>query len=47
VESAAFVVERRRWLPSHLPGLDLAERLLAPVLPLLRRRIGLVARRTA
>jgi ubiquinone/menaquinone biosynthesis C-methylase UbiE len=47
VENAAFVVERRRWLPSHLPGLDLAERLLAPVLPLLRRRIGLVARRTA
>jgi ubiquinone/menaquinone biosynthesis C-methylase UbiE len=47
VENAGFSVERRRWLPSHLPGLDLAERVLAPVVPLLRRRIGLVARRAA
>jgi SAM-dependent methyltransferase len=44
VESAGFVVERRVWLPSHLPGLSLAERLLARWVPLLRRRIGLVAR---
>jgi ubiquinone/menaquinone biosynthesis C-methylase UbiE len=47
VDGAGFSVERRRWLPSHLPGLDLAERLLAPLVPLLRRRIGLVARRSA
>ena len=43
VESAGFDVERAVWLPSHLPGLDLAERMLARALPLLRRRIGLVA----
>jgi SAM-dependent methyltransferase len=43
VESAGFAVERSVWLPSHLPGLDLAERMLARALPLLRRRIGLVA----
>lgn len=43
VESAGFVIERTIWLPSHLPGLDLAERLLARAVPLLRRRIGLVA----
>jgi SAM-dependent methyltransferase len=47
VDAAGFALERRRWLPSHLPGLDLAERLLAPLVPLLRRRIGLVARRIA
>jgi ubiquinone/menaquinone biosynthesis C-methylase UbiE len=47
VEAAGFALERRHWLPSHLPGLDLAERLLAPLVPLLRRRIGLVARRRA
>ena len=45
VESAGFTVERSRWLPSHLPGLNVAERLFAPMVPLLRRRIGLVARR--
>jgi SAM-dependent methyltransferase len=44
VEAAGFVVERLAWLPSHLPGLDLAERVLARWVPLLRRRIGLVAR---
>jgi SAM-dependent methyltransferase len=43
VESAGFEVERNVWLPSHLPGLDLAERLLARWIPPLRRRIGLVA----
>jgi SAM-dependent methyltransferase len=47
VESAGLRVERRVWLPSHLPGLHLAERALARWVPLLRRRIGLVAVRTA
>lgn len=46
VESAGFAVERTVWLPSHVPALDLAERLLARVVPLLRRRIGLVAVRS-
>jgi SAM-dependent methyltransferase len=44
VEGAGFEVVRLVWLPSHLPGLDIAERLLAAGVPLLRRRIGLVAR---
>ena len=43
VEAAGFVVDRVRWLPSHLPALDLAERALARWVPLLRRRIGLIA----
>jgi SAM-dependent methyltransferase len=43
VESAGFRVQRRVWLPSHLPVLALAERALARRIPLLRRRIGLVA----
>ena len=45
VERAGYTVERTVWLPSHLPGLNLAERLLARHVPLLRRRIGLVASR--
>jgi SAM-dependent methyltransferase len=44
VESAGFTVERLEWLPSHLPVLEVAERGLARWVPLLRRRIGLVAR---
>jgi len=43
VEAAGFTIRRRAWLPSHLPGLGLAERALARWVPLLRRRIGLVA----
>jgi SAM-dependent methyltransferase len=43
VEAAGFSMERSVWLPSHLPGLGLAERALARWVPLLRRRIGLVA----
>jgi SAM-dependent methyltransferase len=46
VASAGFTVTTLRWLPSHLPGLDLAERVLARRVPLLRRRIGLVAVRS-
>jgi SAM-dependent methyltransferase len=46
VASAGFTVTTLRWLPSHLPGLDLAERAFAGRVPLLRRRIGLVAVRT-
>jgi SAM-dependent methyltransferase len=41
--AAGFSVQRLEWLPSHLPGLALAERALARWVPLLRRRIGLVA----
>jgi SAM-dependent methyltransferase len=44
-DNAGFEVERLAWLPSHLPLLSQAERYLARWVPLLRRRIGLVARR--
>jgi SAM-dependent methyltransferase len=46
VETAGFQIRAVRWLPSHLPGLDLLERGLARWVPLLRRRIGLVAERS-
>ncbi|MGQ0562534.1 MAG: class I SAM-dependent methyltransferase, partial [Gemmatimonadota bacterium] len=45
VESAGFEVMRIRYLPSHLPIWNLLERGLARWIPLLRRRIGLVARK--
>jgi SAM-dependent methyltransferase len=45
VESAGFEVRSTVWLPSHLPGLDLLERGFARWIPLLRRRIGLIASR--
>ena len=47
VENAGFQVERAVWLPSHLPALDLAEKWLARWIPILRRRIGLVALKRA
>jgi 2-polyprenyl-3-methyl-5-hydroxy-6-metoxy-1,4-benzoquinol methylase len=43
VALAGFRVDRVTWLPSHLPGWNLLERGLARWVPLLRRRIGLVA----
>jgi ubiquinone/menaquinone biosynthesis C-methylase UbiE len=45
VEAAGFRVERLASLPSHVPVLGVAERLLARWVPPLRRRVGLVARR--
>jgi cyclopropane fatty-acyl-phospholipid synthase-like methyltransferase len=44
-ERAGFVVERITYLPSHLPIWNLLERGLGRWIPLLRRRIGLVARK--
>lgn len=44
-EQAGFTVEATRFLPSHLLVWNLFERLFAPFVPLLRRRIGLVARK--
>lgn len=46
-ERAGFVVERIRYLPSHIPVFNLFERAFARWIPLLRRRIGLVARKAA
>lgn len=45
VRAAGFDVAAIRWLPSHLPGLDALERVFARWVPLLRRRIGIVARK--
>jgi SAM-dependent methyltransferase len=47
VTAAGMSVRSIRWLPSHLPVLDLAERWFATWVPLLRRRVGLVAVRDA
>ena len=44
---AGFAVERLAYLPSHLPVFNLLERALARWIPLLRRRVGLVTRKTA
>lgn len=44
-EQAGFRVEKITYLPSHLPGWNLLERAFARWVPLLRRRIGLVARK--
>jgi ubiquinone/menaquinone biosynthesis C-methylase UbiE len=44
---AGFDVERSTYLPSHLPGWNILERALGRWVPLLRRRIGLVVRKTA
>ncbi|HSJ16026.1 MAG TPA: methyltransferase domain-containing protein [Longimicrobiales bacterium] len=43
--AAGLRVERTTWLPSHVPGWNLLERGLGRWVPLLRRRIGLVALR--
>ncbi|MBX6363609.1 MAG: methyltransferase domain-containing protein [Gemmatimonadetes bacterium] len=45
VRAAGFEVVRTAWLPSHLPGWNLLERAFARWVPLLRRRIGVVARK--
>lgn len=42
-EKVGFRVERIRYLPSHLPVWNLFERAFGRWVPLLRRRIGLVA----
>ena len=41
-----FQLVRLSYLPSHLPGLNSFERAFARWIPLLRRRAGVVARRT-
>lgn len=45
--AAGLTVERIAYLPSHLPIWNLLERALARWIPLLRRRIGLVASKGA
>jgi len=45
VERAGFALERVAFLPSHLPVWNRLERAFARRVPLLRRRIGIVARK--
>jgi SAM-dependent methyltransferase len=45
LEGCGFVDVRVRHLPSHLPGWNVLERGLARWVPLLRRRVGITARR--
>ena len=47
LQRAGFDVQPVRYLPSHLPVWNLLERGLSRWVPLLRRRIGLVARKKA
>lgn len=47
VRAAGLTEVRLRYLPSHLPGWNLFERALGRWVPLLRRRIGLTARKPA
>jgi ubiquinone/menaquinone biosynthesis C-methylase UbiE len=47
LRAAGFQVQPVRYLPSHLPGWNLLERGLSRWVPLLRRRIGLVAHKQA
>ncbi len=47
LETAGFDVVRAYYAPSHLPGLRMAESLLQPVLPALRRRIAVLGRKPA
>ncbi len=43
--NAGFEIEKAYYAESHLPGLRIAERILQPVVPLLRRRIAVLGRK--
>lgn len=45
LENAGFEIEVARYAESHLPGLRILERVFQRWVPLLRRRIGMVAKR--
>ena len=45
LSEAGFDIERAYFAESHVPGLRVAERLLHPVVPFLRRRIAVVGRK--
>jgi ubiquinone/menaquinone biosynthesis C-methylase UbiE len=45
LSDAGFAIERAYYAESHVPGLRLAERLLQPVVPFLRRRIAVLGRK--
>lgn len=45
ITDAGFEIERAYYAESHLPGFRMLERLLQPVLPLMRRRIAVLGRK--
>jgi len=45
LSNAGFAIERAYYAESHVPGLRLAERLLQPFVPFLRRRIAVLGRK--
>lgn len=45
VTDAGFEIERAYYAESHIPGFRTLERLLQPVLPLMRRRIAVLGRK--
>ncbi len=45
LEDAGFHIERAYYAESHVPGLRVAERLLQPVVPWLRRRVAVLGRK--
>lgn len=46
LSEAGFVIEKAYYVESHVPGLEQVERLLQPLVPLLRRRIAVLGRKT-
>jgi cyclopropane fatty-acyl-phospholipid synthase-like methyltransferase len=47
LSDAGFAIERAYFAESHVPGLRVAERLLQPLVPFLRRRIAVLGRKPA
>jgi ubiquinone/menaquinone biosynthesis C-methylase UbiE len=45
LSEAGFAIERAYYAESHVPGLRVAERLLQPLVPFLRRRIAVLGRK--
>ena len=45
LSDAGFTIERAYHAESHVPGLRVVERLLSPVVPLLRRRIAVLGKK--
>ena len=45
LSDAGFTIERAYYAESHVPGLRVVERILGPVVPLLRRRIAVLGRK--
>lgn len=46
MRDAGFEIERSYYAPSHVPGLRVAERLLQGWIPLLRRRVAVLGRKS-